>query len=167
MSYTYRLATEEDAAGIVRIVNAAYRVEDFFKIGDRTDEREVRATIRDHSFILAMDKSGALAGCVEVHADGERGYFGMLSVEPNRQKTGLGAGLIGEAERFAIEHGCLVMDLTYVNVREELPAFYERFGYRTTGTSPWERDEPTRFPVHFVNMSKELAPRAAAEMRSG
>ena len=87
-------------------------------------------------------------------------------VEPQRQKTGLGAGLIEQAEALARERGCVVMDLTYVNVREELPAFYERFGYRPTGTSPWERDEPTRFPVHFVNMSKELAPRAAAESRS-
>jgi GNAT superfamily N-acetyltransferase len=107
-----------------------------------------------------------MAGCVEVRITGDRGYFGMLSVEPQRQKTGLGAGLIEQAEALALERGCRVMDLTYVNVREELPAFYERFGYRRTGTSPWERDEPTRFPVHFVNMSKELAPRAAAESRS-
>jgi GNAT superfamily N-acetyltransferase len=160
------MATEADVPDIVRIVNAAYRVEDFFKIGDRTDEREVRATLREHHFILAIDEAGATAGCVEVHADGDHGYFGMLSVEPDRQKTGLGAALVGEAERFALARGCIAMDLTYVNVREELPGFYERFGYRTTGASPWERDEPTRFPVHFVNMSKELAPRATAETRT-
>jgi GNAT superfamily N-acetyltransferase len=160
------MASAADIADIVRIVNAAYRVEDFFKIGDRTDEREVRATLTEHHFILAVDEGANTVGCVEVHADGDHGYFGMLSVEPGRQKTGLGAALIGEAERFAAERGCRMMDLTYVNVREELPGYYERFGYRTTGTAPWERDEPTRFPVHFVNMSKELAPTATAETRS-
>jgi GNAT superfamily N-acetyltransferase len=166
MPYSYRLATEADAADIVRIVNLAYRVEDFFKIGDRTYEAEVREIIANDQFVVAEDGSGRMAGCVEVRITGDRGYFGMLSVEPQRQKTGLGAGLIQQAEAFALQRGCSVMDLTYVNVREELPAFYERFGYRRTGTSPWERDEPTRFPVHFVNMSKELAPRAAAESRS-
>jgi GNAT superfamily N-acetyltransferase len=166
MHYRYRLATQADAADIVRIVNLAYRVEDFFKIGDRTYEAEVREIIASDQFVVAEDESAAMAGCVEVRITGDRGYFGMLSVEPQRQKTGLGAGLIEQAEALALERGCRVMDLTYVNVREELPAFYERFGYRRTGTSPWERDEPTRFPVHFVNMSKELAPRAAAESRS-
>ena len=30
-----------DAVAISRVINAAYRVEDFFKVGDRTDVGEV------------------------------------------------------------------------------------------------------------------------------
>lgn len=154
--YTFRLAAEDDIPSIVGLVNLAYRVEDFFKYGDRTDAAEVRDTLLKHQFIIVEDGGGAMAGCVEVRVDGERGYFGMLSVDPERQKTGLGAALITRAERFAAERGCTVMELTYVNVREELPAYYERYGYERTGTAPWERDEKTRFPVHFVTMSKLL-----------
>ncbi|MEX2081629.1 MAG: hypothetical protein WEC33_08430 [Dehalococcoidia bacterium] len=77
---SFRFAETADAAEIVRVVNAAYRVEDFFKIGDRTDEEEVLKIIRKHRFILAEGHGGALAGCVEVRVEGGRGYFGMLSV---------------------------------------------------------------------------------------
>ncbi len=165
MSYTFRLATTADIPAVTRIVNAAYRVEDFFKIGDRTDEGEVGRIIRDHAFIVAVDEAGDLAGCVEVRAEAGRGYFGMLSVDPGRQKAGLGAALVAEAERFAIERGCGAMDITYVNVREELTAFYRRFGYQKTGTAPFPAEEPTKFPVHFVTMSKELTG-AAVESRA-
>ena len=154
--YRFRLATPEDIPEIVRLVNAAYRVEDFFKLTDRTDADEVRSDMAKGAFILALDESGQLAGSVAVRANGERGYLGMLSVHPARQRTGLGKALITEAERYATERGCRVMELTYVNVREDLPAYYGRFGYEATGTGPFAEPEKARFPVHFVIMRKSL-----------
>ena len=156
VAYTFRLATPHDIPDIVRLVNAAYRVEDFFKLTDRTDEAEVRQDMEQHAFILAIDEQGQLAGSVEVRAADGRGYFGMLSVDPPLQKTGLGATLIGQAEEYARERGCTVMELTYVNVREELPAYYRRFGYEESGTAPFAEPDKARFPVHFVTMSKKL-----------
>ena len=38
-----RTAAVEDAPALAAVINIAYRVEDFFKIGDRTDANDIRA----------------------------------------------------------------------------------------------------------------------------
>jgi hypothetical protein len=48
------------------------------------------------------------------------------------------------------------MDLTFVNVRQELPTYYERFGYRENGTLPFPAEQVAKIPVHLVRMSKPL-----------
>ncbi len=78
-----------DAVAIARVVNAAYRVEDFFKVGDRTDAREVAEFLLHETFLVARDEDDAIVGAVRVSTDGERGHFGMLSVDPSAQGTGL------------------------------------------------------------------------------
>jgi hypothetical protein len=47
------------------------------------------------------------------------------------------------------------MDLTFVNVRQDLPTYYRQFGYVESGTLPFT-DQVTRIPVHLVQMSKPL-----------
>jgi len=64
--------------------------------------------------------------------------------------------LIEAAEARARERGCAYMDLQIVNLREELPEFYERLGYRVTGEAPFPEHVPTKLPCHFVKMSKLL-----------
>jgi hypothetical protein len=48
------------------------------------------------------------------------------------------------------------MDLTFVNVRQELPAYYQRFGYVENGVLPFPSDQVAKIPVHLVRMSKPL-----------
>lgn len=48
------------------------------------------------------------------------------------------------------------MDLTFVNVRRELPAYYQRFGYVESGTLPFPAEQVAKIPVHLVRMSKPL-----------
>jgi hypothetical protein len=48
------------------------------------------------------------------------------------------------------------MDLTFVNVRGELPGYYKRFGYVENGILPFEPDQIAKVPVHLVRMSKAL-----------
>ena len=48
------------------------------------------------------------------------------------------------------------MDLTLVDVRQELPGYYQRFGYVENGTLPFPPDQVARIPVHLVRMSKTL-----------
>lgn len=48
------------------------------------------------------------------------------------------------------------MDLTFVNVRRELPGYYQRLGYVENGTLPFPADQVARMPVHLVRMSKSL-----------
>ncbi len=68
--------------------------------------------------------------------NGERSYLGLLSVDPARQKIGLGRRLVAAAEEFAREMGSHHMDLTVVNLRTELPPFYRKLGYVENGTEP-------------------------------
>ena len=150
-----RAAEPADASAIARLVNAAFRPERFFTDADRTDPERVGALLQKGEFLLHFE-DGVLAGCVYVELHGERGYFGLLAVDPQRQRSGIGARLIAAAEQHCRSAGCRFMDLTFVNVRQELPAYYRQFGYVENGTLPFPADQVTTIPVHLVQMSKPL-----------
>jgi GNAT superfamily N-acetyltransferase len=152
-----RLALPDEAETLAALISLAYRVEDFFKIGDRTDAAEVRAKMNDGAFILLEDADRRIAGVVYVTAHDRVGYFGMLSIDPSRQGQGLGSRLIGEAEDYCRRGGCTEMELEVVNLRTELPPYYRRFGYVERGTRPFTETERTSQPCHFIVMSKPLA----------
>ena len=151
---TVRRATESEAAEIVRVINAAFKpAESFFIDGDRTDLEHVCEYLTKGVFLVTDD----LGGCVYVEVQGDRAYFGLLSVDPARQKSGIGKRLIAAAEGHARGQGCRFMDIHVVNLREELPPYYRSLGYVESGTEPFHgEDGPTRIPCHFVRMSKAL-----------
>jgi GNAT superfamily N-acetyltransferase len=91
-----------------------------------------------------------------VEQRGPRGYVGLLSVDPARQKAGIGKRLVKAAEEHCRALGCTAMDLQIVNLRRELPAFYESLGYAESGAAPFPQDVVTKLPCHFVRMSKPL-----------
>lgn len=150
-----RAAGSEDTENIVRLVNEAFRPERFFSDADRTNPGKVRDLLQKGKFLLA-EEAGSLVGCVYVELRGDRGYFGLLAVDPARQGAGLGSRLIAAAEDRCRAAGCRFMDLTIVNLRTELPAFYRRFGYVESGTLPFARDQAPNQPCHLVKMSKPL-----------
>ena len=150
-----RTAQFEDAENIARLVNNAFRPERFFTDGDRTNPDKVRALLEKGKFFLA-EEAGALAGCVYVELRGERGYFGLLAVDPALQRSGLGSRLVAIAEGECRSAGCRFMDLTIVNLRTELPPFYNRLGYVENGTLPFPSDQYPNQPCHLVRMSKPL-----------
>ena len=151
-----RTAQLEDADNIARLVNSAFKPERFFVDADRTNSEKVRALLQKGKFLL-VEETGALAGCVYVELHGERGYFGLLAVDPGLQRSGLGSRLVMAAEEHCRAAGCHFMDLTIVNLRTELPAFYNRFGYAESGTLPFPSDQHPNQPCHLVKMSKPLA----------
>ena len=155
-----RIADQSDAPAVAALISLAYRVEDFFKTGDRTDEADVRARMAKSAFLLLEDDAGVLAGCVYVDVRGETGYFGMLSVDPTRQGHGLGARLIAAAEDHCRSAGCREMELEVVHLRTELPPFYRRFGYLESGTRPFFDQEHAKLPCHLIVMTKSLLPDA-------
>jgi predicted N-acetyltransferase YhbS len=151
-----RMAETNDAEAITAVINAAFRkAESFFIDRDRLTLSDVRSMLEKGKFLIAYD-NGALAGCVYVELRGERAYLGLLSVDPQRQKAGLGSTLMNAAEDFCAKAGCRFMDLRIVNLRTENHAFYSRRGYVETGTEPFPSDLKTKMPCHFVNMSKPL-----------
>jgi GNAT superfamily N-acetyltransferase len=152
-----RIAESADAENIALLVNSAFRPERFFTDGDRTNPEKVRALMQKGKFLL-NEEDGRLVGCVYVELRGERGYFGLLAVDPVLQRAGLGSRLVRAAEDLCRADGCVFMDLTIVNLRKELPGFYARRGYVESGTLAFPDDQhPPKMPCHLVRMSKSLS----------
>jgi N-acetylglutamate synthase-like GNAT family acetyltransferase len=152
---TFRDAQTADAEGIARLVNTAFLVEQFFIERDRTNPETVRGLMENGKFLLAED-GPHLLGCVYLEMKGERGYFGMLSIDPSRQGAGIGHRLVNDVEKYFRDAGCKFSDLKIVNVRTDLHSLYRRWGYIDTGTAFYDDPTPTKIPVHFVLMSKPL-----------
>ena len=156
MSGKIRSAARADAPKIVAVINSAFRVaEEFFIDGNRITQAEVEQLLAKGVFLLA-EASDMLNGCVYVEPRGDRSYLGLLSVDPTCQQSGLGSLLMTEAEKYCRERGSHCMDILIVNLRQDLPSFYQKRGYVQSGTSPFPEDVPTRIPCHFINMSKPL-----------
>lgn len=150
------MAEMADVEAIKNVINAAFKqAENFFIERDRIDEDEVRAFLKTGEFLIAED-GAAMLGCVYLERRGERGYIALLSVDPSRQRSGLGSHLMIAAEDRCRELGCGFADLQIVNLRQELPDFYRRRGYVPTGTAPFRPDLVTKMPCHFIKMSKPL-----------
>ena len=156
MNPAMRFGEAADVDAIAALVNAAFNRERFYISGDRTNAEKVANLLAKGKFILFFENE-ELAGCVYVELRGERGYFGLLSVDPERQRSGIGSQLIAAAEDYCREAGCRFMDLTFVNLRLPLPGYYRRFGYVESSTLPFPSDKvaPNR-PIHLVQMSKLL-----------
>ena len=150
-----RDAIAADAEAIARLVNRAFLVERFFVDGDRTSTGEVLRLLERGTFLLA-EAEGRLVACVYVESRGERGYFGMLSVDPSHQGQGLGRRLVELAEDRCRREGCRVLEIHVVDLRRELPPLYRRLGYVEVGTEPFPDAERAKLAARFIVMTKPL-----------
>lgn len=147
----FRHATAADVDTIVALVESAYRgdaskqgwtTEADLLDGRRTGADDVFASIeRPRSCILLAERpltspgqARDLLACAHVAEEDGAGYFGMFSVQPNLQGSGIGKLVLDEAERIVHDEWTLpAMRMTVIDIRDELIAFYERRGYRRTG----------------------------------
>jgi ribosomal protein S18 acetylase RimI-like enzyme len=150
-----RAADVADVDALVRLINSAFRVEQPFIEDDRTDAEGVRSYMAKGKFLVAENSSG-LTACVYVELRGDRGYLGLLGVDPSCQGTGLGRKMMDAAENYFRKAGCRAIDLRVISARTPLPAFYRHLGYHETGTAPFAPDVPVKIPCHYVLMSKTL-----------
>ena len=141
---SFRAATPADVDAVVALVESAYRghasragwtTEADLLDGRRTNADDVLGHIRrPRSQVLLAFRGDALVACAHVAVEDGAGYFGMFSVLPTLQRSGLGRDVLAEAERIAREdYGVALMRMTVIDVRDELIAWYERRGYRRTG----------------------------------
>lgn len=157
---TFRHATPADVPALRTLVESGYRGasakrgwthEADLLEGDRTSDAELAALIAAPATIvlLAHDADGTLIGTVNATDLGEaRAYMGMLCVDPGLQAGGLGKLLIARIEAEAARcFGATVMEMTVVDARPELVAYYERRGYVRTGET---RPFPLPIPVPFA-----------------
>ena len=180
----FRDATAADVDALVVLVTSAYRgeasragwtTEADLLDGNRIDPEVLRADIaRDHSRVLLASQHDELVACAHVAIEDGAGYFGMFAVRPVLQGGGVGKAVLAEAERVVRDDwGLPVMRMTVIDVREELMAWYERRGYRRTGTKkPFPAVDPRfgipkRDDLRFEVMEKPLQADAGAERRHG
>jgi ribosomal protein S18 acetylase RimI-like enzyme len=168
-------AAEADYPTIIDLVNVAYRgtgpmaswnVENFIE-GQRLNEsllREELATKPEaHLLTYRDERVGPLLGTIllDPTPDGVW-YLGLLTVRPDLQKRQLGRNLLAAAEDFAKQRGAHRIQMTVVNVRDILIAWYERRGYNVTGESrpfPYGDERfgrPLRDDLHFVVLEKDI-----------
>lgn len=169
----YRAATTDDVPAIVALVESAYRgdvsragwtTEADMLGGQRIDPEGVISDIQaEQSRIVLAYRDGQLLACCHIKKTDAAGYFGMFSVIPTLQGGGLGKQVLAEAERQAREDwSCQRMEMTVIDIREELIAFYERRGYRRTGIlKPFpygdaRYGEPKRDDLRFEVLEKTL-----------
>lgn len=169
----FRPATGSDTAALVELVQSAYRgeaskvgwtTEADLLDGRRTDPAAVAELLaREDSRVLLAERDGELLACCQLERRGERAYFGMFSVRPDRQGGGLGRAVLAEAERFAREQWqATVLEMTVIVQRSELIAWYERRGFQRTGVlSPFPYGEerfgvPKRPDLAFETLVKSL-----------
>jgi GNAT superfamily N-acetyltransferase len=155
MGIRIRIATAADIPTLERLINAAFVVERFFKVGDRISAEGVRTQQGKGTFLL-LECDETPVGSVYVELRAGRGYIGMLSVDPQRQGAGFGRTLMAAAEDYCRENGARHADLRIVNLREELPLFYRHLGYVESGTEPFSEPAEATRPCHFVLMTKPL-----------
>lgn len=155
-----REATSDDVPELVRIINAAFRVEDFFVNGDRTNRVDIAKRMSDPTvrfLVVDAPDSGGLAAAVQVDVHEQRGHFAMLAVDPELQGRGLSRVLMTAVEEYCRSAGCEDLDIEIVNLREELPAFYVGMGFVPLDTVPFPDMSKLRREAHMVRMTKRLS----------
>ena len=163
-------ATPADYPHIVALMNAAFRGSEGWTVesyitGSRTTQPLLAEEIAAGAlYLLTKDPATqALQGCVSLKPlSPTRWYLGALTVLPALQNSGLGRRLLDAAEAYARTHNAHTLEITVLNVRDTLIAWYERRGYRPTGhTRPFPYGDtrfgtPTRPDLHFIVLEKPL-----------
>ena len=161
-----RLATFADAGALQPLIQRAYRGpesragwthEADLLDGERVSVAELEALLADPAerFLIA-EADGRLVGCVRV-ADlgGGLAYLGMLAVDPVRQAGGVGKALIAAAESLAHdEFGASHIEMTVIDTRVELIAYYRRRGYLAGEARPFPFAVDR--PIAMIAMTKPL-----------
>lgn len=168
-------AIETDYPAIIDLVNLAYRgtgpsaswnIENFIE-GQRLNEsllrEELAAKPEAHLLTYRNEPGRPLLGTVllDPKTDGVW-YLGLLTVQPDLQKRKLGRSLLANAEDFARQRGARRIQMSVVNVRDILIAWYERRGYTLTGEMrpfPYGDERfgrPLRDDLYFVVLEKDI-----------
>lgn len=156
-SVNIRIADSDDISGMIAMINAAFVVENFIE-GTRTDPQRMSTLMHKGEFLVAQDDNAKILGSVYVEIAAERGYLGMLAVDPNRQGTGLGRKLVQAAEDHCRDRGCTYMRLTVLSQRLPVLSFYRKLGYQEAGNEEFRPSRPLKAGIecHGIVMMKQL-----------
>jgi ribosomal protein S18 acetylase RimI-like enzyme len=172
--FVVRHATAADVGAIVALVESAYRgdisrlgwtTEADFLDGRRVDTAGVAEIVgkRDSIVLLAESDDATLLACCHIEKQGVACYFGMFSVRPGMQGSGIGRRMLAEAENVGrTMWKSEKVEMTVISIRTELITWYERRGYHRTGRfKPFPYGDerfgiPKRDDLQFELMEKAL-----------
>lgn len=182
---TVRTATPDDAEAVADLVHTAYRSEESrhgwtteadLVGGRRADTDMVRelATSEHGVVLVGLSDGGAdptagpsVVACCHLERRGTAAYLGMFAVHPRRQGQGIGHRMLAAAETYAATTwGSTMLEITVLNHRPELVAWYERSGFELTGARhDFPHDEerfgiPRRDDLELLSMARPVPPTA-------
>jgi ribosomal protein S18 acetylase RimI-like enzyme len=135
----------QDIETLTELINSAYRgelsksgwtTEADLLDGLRTDGTDLQRLITsDDSLILTCRNCEVLIGSIHLQKIDQQVEIGMFAVNPLLQGSGVGKQLLQEAEMTALQIWTFrKFVMAVITSRHELISFYERRGYRRTGT---------------------------------
>ncbi len=148
-----RLARAADLPALHQVIERAYRgdsartgwtYESDLLDDQRTDLDQLTAILKSPNdrLLITVSEEDTPIGCVQItDRGGSLAYLGLLCIDPLLQAAGLGRGLIAAAEKLAVDtFAADTMEMTVIEQRRELIAYYERRGYLLTA-------EKRAFPI--------------------
>lgn len=158
-------AQATDLAALVVMIENCYRG-DHARMGwtheadllfdQRLADGELQALFRNPDVAIIVARQGIdIIGCVAItDRPPDSAYVGMLCVDPPFQSSGLGGRLLATAERFCARLGVSRMEMSVIDRRAELIAWYDRKGWTDNGNRSPFPDHPA---LSFVELCKPVA----------
>lgn len=173
MPLTFRFAMQQDFPQVVDLVNAAYRGDENYPgwtheghliDGARISLQQLNQQLSEPQvqMLLAIEKEGALEGCMMLSNQDQKVYLGTFAVQPQRQGGGIGRQMLQQAETLARqEWGAKKMEMVVISQRQDLIDYYQRRGYQIAATGdafPVELDVgiPKTDALTLTTLSKSL-----------
>ena len=148
----FRLAELHDIAGLVKMINSAYRDqhqnswtnESELVDGDRIDHAQLESLIQQHnqksfhSLLLVAEihhqMQDVIIGCIAIESHQQDVEIGTFCIAPDWQNLGYGAQVLNAAETYAVKMKPDLKQLVMwvLDARSELIEFYTRHGYAKT-----------------------------------
>ena len=143
---TFREATPDDAPAIAELLAALMVDHGLAPLSPERLAGAVRQVMQlPAAWYLVADSGGELVGTLQLNqrystlATAPYGYVEDFCVAPSRRGEGIGRLLLAHVERWARERGWIRVDLDVSTSLTGTLRFYERCGYRDTGSILYRR----------------------------
>jgi GNAT superfamily N-acetyltransferase len=155
-----RLASEADLESIICLINRAFAHGNAYLLKERITSAQVRAYLLKGHFLL-VEQEGQIVGLRYVEFLGnERAYVGLLSVDPDKQRLGVGRRLHEVSEQFCRGNGCKVIEGLVIDLNKTVLERNKKLGYEVVGavSSEYfpEYADQVNGPWHFIKIEKLL-----------
>ncbi len=120
-------ASTEDRNAVVHLWERAGLVASYNDPGEDFDF----AIGKQSSDVLIGRSAGKIVASVLVGHDGHRGWLYYVAVDPDYQKRGLGAAIVGAGEAWLVSHGVKKVMLLVRETNTRVVKFYENLAYET------------------------------------